>query len=341
MRGRLNELLLPAVQRRTLDELTGDVDLTAGDAASKRSAFWTMLSLSAIIAAAGVLSDSTATVIGAMIIAPLSTPIMGIALGVVLRDARLTGRSVRYVVLGGCLVVLLGLLAAVVMPGDVNLFTNGQITGRTSPGLLDLVAAVATGAAGSVALARRDVAAVLPGVAIAISLVPPLVVVGVCLGQGSGVLALGALVLFGSNVVALVLVGILVFTATGYATEISAATHSAATALSPRRAFAAIGTVLLLVLVPLVANSVVAYALSVWTDRVTVAAEQWISGVPGGRVDLVELTSGTFYVHVRTPGDLPAVDDLISDLDGQVPDGLAVVVTTLVGEDKDAAVIGD
>jgi uncharacterized hydrophobic protein (TIGR00271 family) len=335
MRGRFSQQLLPEVQRRTLDELTADLDLTAGDPMSKRSAFWTMLVVSAIIAAAGVMSDSTATVIGAMIIAPLSTPIMGIALGVVLRDSRLTGSAVRFVVLGAGLVVLIGVLFTFLVPGDENLFTNTQITGRTSPGLLDLVAAVATGVAGSVALSRRDVAAVLPGVAIAISLVPPLVVVGVCLGQGSIVLAAGALVLFLSNFVALVLVGMLVFTAAGYAAE-----GSANKVLSQRRAFAAIGTLLLLVLVPLMANTALTYFVAVWTDRVQVTADEWISAVPGGRVDSVELVSGSFYVRVRTPGDLPALADLMSDLRGQVPDGITVVVTTLRGEDLDAAVVG-
>src|SRR6478752_6282430 len=69
--------VLPENQRRTLDELSEDLDLRSGDTRAKQSAFWTMLVLSAVIATAGVLADSTATVIGAMIIAPLSTPIMG------------------------------------------------------------------------------------------------------------------------------------------------------------------------------------------------------------------------------------------------------------------------
>ena len=87
MRQKFARFLLPDSQRRTLGELTGDLDLSAGDAESKRSAFWIMLTLSALIASAGVLADSTATVIGAMIIAPLSTPIMGIALGVAKQEA--------------------------------------------------------------------------------------------------------------------------------------------------------------------------------------------------------------------------------------------------------------
>lgn len=77
--------VLPERQRRSLTELADDLDLARGDVRAKQSAFWIMLLLSAVIAAGGVLTDSTATVIGAMIIAPLSTPIMGIALGAVQR----------------------------------------------------------------------------------------------------------------------------------------------------------------------------------------------------------------------------------------------------------------
>ncbi|WP_083982193.1 DUF389 domain-containing protein [Actinomadura hibisca] len=160
-----------------------------------------------MIAAAGVLADSTATII----ITPLSTPIMGMALGVVKRSR--TGAG-RFVLDGVAAVVAVGLLTSLALPGSYRLLANGQISGRTSPGLADLVAAVATGLAG--ALARRDVAAVLPGVAISISLVPPLVVSGVCLGAGAPALAFGALVLFLSNMLSLVLVGTFVFAALGY-----------------------------------------------------------------------------------------------------------------------------
>jgi hypothetical protein len=97
--------LPPEQQRRTLDELTADLDLREGDAQSKQSAFWTMLVLSAVIASAGILTDSTATVIGAMIIAPLSTPIMGIALAIAKRERN---GSLRFVAAGVVLVVCVG-----------------------------------------------------------------------------------------------------------------------------------------------------------------------------------------------------------------------------------------
>ena len=155
----LRDRVLPENQRRTLEELSDDLDLRSGDARAKQSAFWTMLVLSGIIASAGILADSTATVIGAMIIAPLSTPIMGIALGVVKRERIRAG---RFVVLGARPRRADRGHRGVRGP-DVDVPRNSQITSRTSPTVVDLIAAIATGVAGRRRALRRDVAAVLPG----------------------------------------------------------------------------------------------------------------------------------------------------------------------------------
>jgi uncharacterized hydrophobic protein (TIGR00271 family) len=309
-------LLLPPRQRRTLDELTSDLDLRSGDQHSKQSAFWTML-------AAGILSDSTATVIGAMIIAPLSTPIMGIALSIAKREPT---SSTLYVVAGSLLVVLVGVGFAQFLPTGYDLLGNSQIAGRTSPGIVDLVAAAATGLAGAVALARRDVAAVLPGVAIAISLVPPLAVVGVCLGRGAPGLALGASLLFVSNLLALVLAGTLVFTALGYATE-----AISTRAPSQRRAYLVLSTMVVLVMLPLLANTVLAYALTSYSDTVEAAAVRWVGRTPGASVTAVERHGLRITVLVRAPGDLPPTADLLADLHGKIPDLLGVTVVTSRG----------
>lgn len=336
MAVKLGDRVLPARQRRTLEELSEDLDLGSGDTGSKTSAFWTMLVLSAVVATAGVLSDSTATVIGAMIIAPLSTPIMGVALGIVRRSTPVTRRAVAFTFFGGVVVVLIGMAFSLVVPGGVNLLNDPQIASRTSPALLDLVAAVATGFAGSIAFARRDVAAVLPGVAIAISLVPPLAVVGVCLGQGAVALAMGALVLFASNFVALVLAGSLVFTSAGYATEASEAKQ-----LSRRRAGLAIGILLLVVLVPMAANTVGTYLVERWTERVQTTADQWIKQEAGASIESVTVISKNVYVNVQTPGGLPSTDQLVAELDGQIPNGIPVIVTTTVGQQIHAGVVGE
>ena len=331
MNGTLHHALLPENQRRTLDELTADLDMFQGDVHAKRTAFWTMLTLSAVIASAGVLADSTATVIGAMIIAPLSTPIMGIALALVKRER--TG-GVRFALLGGTAVVLVGMLFALLLPGTYDLVGNPQIAGRTSPGALDLIAAVATGLAGAVALARRDVAAVLPGVAISISLVPPLAVVGLCAGQGSLLLALGALLLFLSNLLALVLSGTIVFAMLGYDADLPGQSRSS------RRARMTVGALLLIIAIPLVGNTVASYTLTLWTARVQSTATQWVEDVPGATVTKVEGVSTTFYVYVQTPGGVPPVETLMSALEGEVPDGFQVVVQSSQGERLASRTVG-
>lgn len=325
--------MLPEQQRRTLEELTEDLDLRSGDAASKLSAFWTMLTLSAVIATAGVITDSTATVIGAMIIAPLSTPIMGIALGITKRQRN---ASLLYVVAGGALVVGIGVLGSLVVPRGFDLLGNSQIASRTSPGLLDLIAAIATGLAGAVAMARRDVAAVLPGVAIAISLVPPLAVVGVCLGQGAFGLSFGAFLLFLSNVLAMVLAGVLTFAMLGYATESMELGD-----VPPRRHRIVLGVLLVLILLPLAANTVVVYQIDVWQGNVKDATEHWLRDTPDAEVTSVKFSSITATIHVRHTGGLPPFDDLMAELDDVLPDGIQVVVDTTLGRESDLGVVGE
>lgn len=327
--------VLPDNQRRTLDELTDDLDLNAGDRRSKKSAFWTMLVLSAIIASAGVLSDSTATVIGAMIIAPLSIPILGVGLGLAKRQGALTWRSLGYVGLGAVTVIAIGVVFSFFLPSTFNLLGNSQIAGRTSPGLFDLIAALATGIAGAVAMARRDVAAVLPGVAIAISLVPPLAVVGVCLGQRAPGLALGALLLFVSNLLALVLVGTFVFAILGYGSggpELEGRPR--------RKAYIALFTLLLLIFVPLLGNTLGTLLVSVWSDRVEAATNIWLDPVPAASVEDISFASDTVYVQVLSPVQLPPVAGLLAELEGEIPNGIEVVVLSNVGEEVRAGRIG-
>ncbi|MFC5177576.1 DUF389 domain-containing protein [Nocardioides taihuensis] len=325
----LRRRVLPENQRRTLEELTDDLVLRSGDAGAKQSAFWIMLTLSGVIASAGVIADSTATVIGAMIIAPLSTPIMGIALSSVRQERN---GSATYVVLGASAVVGIGVVFSLVLTGSYDLLANSQISGRTSPRLIDLVAAAATGLAGAVALARRDVAAVLPGVAIAISLVPPLAVVGVCLGQGAPALALGALLLFLSNLVALVLCGTLVFGSLGYG--------EGATGPYPRHRVR-MTLLTALVVLPLAANTAATYAIQVWSDRVRSTADDWVSSTSGARVTDVQWEADTARIAVETPGELPPVADLMKALDGEVPDGITIVVDTSLGENLHAGTTGE
>ncbi len=170
------------------------------DVGRKLSRYWLLLLLAGVIAAAGVVADSTATVIGAMIVAPLMVPILGSVVAVVLADRDNLVRCAGLVAGGAAAVVAIGWLIGLLVQSPVVAATNAQVASRVSPRLIDLVAALATGAVGSIALARDDISDTLPGVAIAISLVPPLAVVGLTLESGAPDQALGALLLFATNV---------------------------------------------------------------------------------------------------------------------------------------------
>ncbi len=192
--------------------------------------FFVMISLAAAIAALGLLLNSPAVIIGAMLVAPLMSAIVGLGLGVVQGDLRLlrlaAGATLRGMLLAvavGVFVGLLGMLTGLVVPDSVP---NAEILGRINPSLLDLGVALASGAAGAYALCRRDVSASLPGVAIAAALVPPLAAVGIGLALRDGRIAGGALLLFFTNLIAISAAGGLVFLSLGFRPELKIQTRA-------------------------------------------------------------------------------------------------------------------
>jgi uncharacterized hydrophobic protein (TIGR00271 family) len=275
------------------------------------SRFWILLLLSAVIATAGVVSDSTATVIGAMIIAPLMTPILGVVLGVVLTDRANLGRCLLLLVAGAAAVVAMSWLLGHLVPYPVTAATNSQVAGRVTPRLVDLVAALATGSVGSVALARPDVSDTLPGVAIAISLVPPLAVAGLTLQSGEPGQCLGALLLFATNVVAILASGIVVM-ALYRAGRVSGQT--AAPAFRRPAAVAIIVLLLGAVLVPLWINSDRIDKTTIRQADVQAVAEHWASDA-GWSVVGVTATGDQVLVDATGPNPAPGLAVLRQDLD--------------------------
>jgi uncharacterized hydrophobic protein (TIGR00271 family) len=187
-----------------------------GDVAARRlSRFFLLMGFATTIAAFGIVSDSTAVVIGAMLVAPLMTPLMGTALSMIMGWPRRATVSALVAVGGIGLAIVLSAIYAGVVPYGIDPATNGQIASRIAPNMIDLYIAVAAGAAGAFALSRPDVSDALPGVAVAIALVPPLSVVGLMIEGGRWSEAIGAFMLFITNAVAILLVGALVFLLTG------------------------------------------------------------------------------------------------------------------------------
>ncbi len=187
-----------------------------GDEGPRRlSRFFTLMGFATALAAFGIIADSTAVVIGAMLVAPLMTPLMGTSLAMVMGWPRRASMS-GLVALGGILFAIgLSVLFGWVYGPEISTVVNSQVASRIGPTMVDLIIAIAAGGAGAFALSRPDVSDSLPGVAVAIALVPPLAVIGLMISQADWLAASGALLLFTTNLVAILLVGGAVFVLTG------------------------------------------------------------------------------------------------------------------------------
>jgi uncharacterized hydrophobic protein (TIGR00271 family) len=175
--------------------------------------FFVMMGLSSAIATFGLLQNSAAVIIGAMLVAPLMAAIFGLSLSIVRGDSRLLRRATSATARGMALAIGVAVLLTLIVPD--RQFSD-EVLLRTHPNLLDLGVAVASGAAGAYALCRKEVSTALPGVAIAAALVPPLATIGIGLARWNGEVAGGALLLFITNLVAISGAGGMVFLWLGF-----------------------------------------------------------------------------------------------------------------------------
>ncbi|MGC9399641.1 MAG: DUF389 domain-containing protein [Anaerolineae bacterium] len=181
--------------------------------ARPRVDFWVMIALASALAGLGLLLDSPAVIIGAMLVAPLMNAILGIGLSVVMGDLQFLLRSFSTTLRGALVSVLMGFLVTLIVPGAKP---TGEMLARANPALLDLAVALVAGAAAAYATCRPDVSAALAGVAIAAALAPPLANVGIGLAMQRWEIAWGAALLFVTNLVAISASGALIFLWLGF-----------------------------------------------------------------------------------------------------------------------------
>ncbi|WP_115019780.1 TIGR00341 family protein [Synechococcus sp. UW140] len=222
--------------RRALQNISGEWQLNlenrvpreelyqARIASSKPSlGFFVLLICSAVIATLGLIANSTAVVIGAMIVAPLMEPILSLAFGLTVSNNMLAKRSAITVLIGVITVVFTSwLLSSLFGASEIN----REITSRTAPNLIDLVIAVAAAVAGAFTITRDRLSNSIAGVAIAVALVPPLCVCGIGLSLGAEVVAVfgrgtvtglsnqvseGSFLLFLANLIGITVASIVVF----------------------------------------------------------------------------------------------------------------------------------
>jgi uncharacterized hydrophobic protein (TIGR00271 family) len=207
--------MLPPVTKERL----GDVHVQLRESSKPDFDYFVLVMLSCIIATFGLLIDSAATIIGAMLVAPLMSPILGIGLASIRGDTNLLKNAGSAIARGAVLAIILSTFIA--WTNDVLPFVTLQdipdeVLSRTRPSPIDLGVALAGGLAATFALVQPQLSAALPGVAIATALMPPLCAIGVGVALGRWDVAFGALLLFITNAVTIASSSIFLFYVMGF-----------------------------------------------------------------------------------------------------------------------------
>jgi uncharacterized hydrophobic protein (TIGR00271 family) len=275
--------------------------------------FGILLILASAIATYGLLGDSVATVIGAMIVAPLMLPIMGLAFAISIGDRRAIVSSILVGIAGMAAAVAVGFILGKTASSAFDPTNNAQIMARTAPRLVDLAAALATGLAGAFAIGRKDVSDTLPGVAIAISLVPPLTNAGILFSAGRADLAMGSLLLFVTNYFAILITGTLVFGLMGY----PGASLVPKSVRGRRVAVALIVVMVILVAIPLGLTGKQVAESNLAESRAAQATKAWVAG-SGYRYVSAQVGEQAVNIVITGSGTLPSQQALEQSLAGQL-----------------------
>ncbi|MGI9528130.1 MAG: DUF389 domain-containing protein, partial [Acidimicrobiia bacterium] len=213
-------------------------------------------------------------------------------------------------------------IVAVWTPHLVPIASNSQILSRTSPTMIDLMIAVAAGAAGAYATVDKRVSSSITGVAIAVALVPPLGVAGVMLQAGLYNDAWGAFLLFLTNFVCIVLTAMVVFVVMGLApmSELQDNRDKTKTVITT----VALGA--LIIIVPLAFTSEGILASATRQSQAREVTEEWIADEPGLSIARIEVVDSLVDVFVSGEGDIPS----IGELEAAIEDALATDVTVVV-----------
>jgi uncharacterized hydrophobic protein (TIGR00341 family) len=181
------------------------------DVAGFTRVYVVMVILSSVVATIGILRNNVAIIIGAMVIAPLLGPNVALSLATTLGDLSLGRQALKTIVSGIMIALVLSVSLGIALPVDP---TIPEIASRTQVGFGDVVLALASGIAGSLAF-TAGLPSTLIGVMVAVALLPPLVTFGLLMGSGYALGALGAMLLFSANLICVNLSGVGTFLVQG------------------------------------------------------------------------------------------------------------------------------
>jgi uncharacterized hydrophobic protein (TIGR00271 family) len=273
-----------------------------------------------LLAGFGLLQNSPAVIIGAMLVAMLYGPLVGIALGLAEANLPVLGRSLRTEIAGAVWVLA---VSYVIGMASRNVSIGTEILSRTSPNILDLLIGLVGGIAGAFTFTATGLTGVIVGVAIATALVPPLTSCGILLAHHLPGLAAGAFLLFLANFTAIVIGAMVVFWLAGHRSYAAPYAHKV---LAPRL-MALVLLAVLAVHFSMTFRRTIAQSLLESAIRKTLSSE--IGRTPGARVVTVTLASRhgatVAWVVVRTPQPVSPeqvahLNDLVNRVAGSTVD---------------------
>lgn len=304
-----------AVDKTHVERIRDLILYEGAEVKNKLVKFFILLILSSGIATYGLLGDSVAVIIGAMIIAPLMLPIMGLAYSISAGDIKAMKSSLLLSLGGIIAAIAVGFFLTLPLNGTFQVQNINQVMIRTSPGIIDLLAALITGFAGAFAMSRSDVSDTLPGVAIAISLVPPLANVGILLATFNYSLAMGSLLLFMTNYFAILITGAALFGIMGY----SRVTLLEKSSNAQRNGIILVLISLIVIAVPLGYNGYNVFTDNSVTQTMNDASAKWLEG-SGYELQSINVQSpnNTVTVKIIGNGPLPSVKKLQDQVKGKI-----------------------
>ena len=302
-------LLGGAFDKSVLEDAKRSTFVTVDDPRRQYSSFFLRLIAAAIIATAGVAENSTAAVIGAMLVAPLMSPMLGMTLAATIGSPRDALRTFAQTAFGMIVAIATAVIVTAIIPVAVDMSTNPQVLSRTSPRLVDLIIALASGFIAALASMRRDIPDAVPGIAISASIVPPLCVVGAALYEGAFSAAAGAFLLFFTNFVAIQVAGAAVFLLMG----LGARRYSEIEGRRRKAWYASLAVVAVAVFALLANTSAQVVHENAQTRDAQAVVSSWVEG-SGYRVASFALSGGNLQVEIAGEGAAPSIETLGDDL---------------------------
>ncbi len=192
-------------QQKTLSQLLHE--------SHARADYYFLLALASFIATLGLITNNASITVGGVLITPILFPLLSLAMGVVTSSPRAMGRGIKIILRSVTMVFLVSLLTAFVFASDE---VGEEILSRIQPDLIFFIISFVSGVAVAYSWVKQDLSATLPGVAVSVSLLPPLCAVGIGTVMTDRLIVSGALTLFLVDLCATVIGAIIVFSLFGF-----------------------------------------------------------------------------------------------------------------------------